>query len=82
MTSDPKTGKLAGLAKEELGKKWEDISKTPESGLAEGVKDGLLKKVSPVESGGERTIQAPGDHPAAGRPVDVSPGPFQQRCGR
>ena len=82
MASDPKTGKLAGLAKEELGKKWEDISKTPEQGLAEGVKDGLLEKAGPAESGGKRMIQTPGDHPEAGRPVDVSPGPFRQRCGR
>ena len=82
MTSDPKTGKLAGLAKEELGQKWEERGKMPEQGLAEGVKDGLLEKASPAESGGERMIQTPGDHPAAGRPVDVSPGPFRQRCGR
>ena len=51
MTSDPKTGKLAGLAKEELGKKWEKRGKMPEQGLAEGVKDGLLEKTGPAEAG-------------------------------
>ena len=50
MTSDPKTGNLAGLAKEELGKKWEERGKMPEQGLAEGMKDGLLEKASPAES--------------------------------
>ena len=51
MTSDPKTGKLAGLAEEKLGKGGEDGGKMPEKGLAKGVKDGQLDKACPAEAG-------------------------------
>ena len=42
---------LAGLAKEETGKKGEDGGKMPEQGLAKGVEDGLLEKAGPAEAG-------------------------------
>ena len=53
----------------------------PEKGLAERVKDGLLKKTGPAEARRKRVIQGAGYVLGAGGPIQIPMGPFGQLGG-